>query len=568
LKWNKQTRRTKMSEKVYGIDLGTTYSCLAGFDEFGKVTVFENDQMETTTPSVVWFEGRNVTVGSVAKEQAGNNPDVVVSAIKRRMGTDEEVLQSGKKLRPEMVSALILKKLVKDAAEAGEHVHRVVITCPAYIGVAQREATKVAGELAGLEVLSIINEPSAAAFSYGFEKGSLEGKNALVFDLGGGTFDATVIRIGKEIEVVATGGDSYLGGQDWDEAIGHYFIERFCEETGYDREKADNDAGFLAFAKSCAEKHKRLLSGAKKTRVSFERYGKHCNFDFTRDEFDAKTSGLLLNAVMATRQVLDEAEIKDSSFNRARMEILMVGGSTKMPQVAEALEREFGIKPKSYRPDEAIARGAVLYARQFAVIDSIERRGGNPNDLFLGGDTSSQDMVDLFLGGSSEQELFLSGAKDGFRRITNVSSKGFGVRYYASQDDNDGYVVNVIPKNEVLPFSPKDGRGESKSHTLVDNQTGVKFELYENEKMSVGQHIELDDCSLIGEMHLTGLPSGRPAGQPCTVFMELDKEGILHAWGFDDSTGSRCDVTIKTAGVLPREEVYDAKSTVDWFKIQ
>lgn len=557
-----------MSEKVYGIDLGTTYSCLAGFDEYGKVTVFENDMMETTTPSVVWFDGRNVTVGSVAKEQAGNNPDVVVSAIKRSMGTDESVVQSGRRLRPEMVSALILKKLVKDAAAAGENVRRVVITCPAYFGVAQREATKNAGELAGLEVLSIINEPSAAAFSYGLEKGSLEGKMALVFDLGGGTFDATVIRIGKEIEVVATGGDSYLGGQDWDEAIGHYFIERFCEEVGYDRMKADADAAFLAFAKSQAEKHKRILSGAKKTRVAFERYGKHCSFEFTRDEFDARTSGLLLNAIMATKQVLGEAEAKDPSFSRSSMEILMVGGSTKMPQVAEALKREFGMEPKSYRPDESVARGAVLYARQFAVVKRIEDCGGDPDDLFLGGESSPQGVADLFLGGEAEEELFLSGSKDGFRKLTNVSSKSFGVRYYASRDDDVGYVVNVIPKNVVLPFQPKNGAGESSSQTLADGQTCVKFEIYEDENMSVGEHIEIDTCSLIGEMRLTGLPPGRPAGQDCTVFMELDSEGLLHAWGIDDSTGRRCDVTIKTEGVLSQAELDDAKATVDWFVVQ
>ena len=562
-------RRRKMSEKVYGIDLGTTYSCLAGFDEFGKVTVFENDQMETTTPSVVWFEGRNATVGSVAKEQAGNNPDVVVSAVKRRMGTDEEVLQSGKKLRPEMVSALILKKLVKDAAVAGEHVHRVVITCPAYFGVAEREATKRAGELAGLEVLSIINEPSAAAFSYGIEKGSLEGKAALVFDLGGGTFDATVIRIGKEIDVVATGGDSHLGGQDWDETIGRYFIERFCEETGYDRGRADEDAAFLAFAKTLAEKHKRMLTGATKVKVALERYGKRCTFDFTRDDFDQKTVGLLQNAILATKQVLDEAEQKDPSFSRSRMEVLMVGGSTFMPQVAEALTREFGVVPKSYRPNESVARGAVLYARQMAISKRIEERGGNPDDLFLGGDSSNSDMADLFIGGDVERDLFLGGAKDGgFRVMHNVTSKSFGVWYVSSIEDKVGFVSNVISKNEKLPFRPGNGRGESVSHTLVDNQTGVRFKIYENDDISVGSRIDVDFCRYIGEMSLTGLPPGRPAGQECIVYMELDKEGLLHAWGIDSETKKRCDATFRTEGVISQEEVADAKAVVDWFRVQ
>lgn len=558
-----------MSGKVYGIDLGTTYSCIAGFDEFGKVVVYENDIMETTTPSVVWFEGRNATVGSVAKEQAESDPGSVVSAVKRLMGSDEKVVRSGKTLRPEMVSALILKKLVKDAAQHGQDVRRAVITCPAYFGAAEREATKMAGELAGLEVLSIVNEPSAAAFSYGIEKGSLQGKAALVFDLGGGTFDATVVRIGsRDIEVIATGGDSYLGGQDWDETVGRYFIERFCDETGFDRGSADADEAFLAFAKSLAEKNKRILSGMSKVKVSFERHGRRCSFEFTRDDFDARTSGLLQNAVLATKRVLDDAESKDPSFSRTNMEILMVGGSTFMPQVAEALRAEFGIEPKSYRPNESVARGAALYARQLAIAGRIESAGGNPDDLFLGGDDALSGVADLFLGAGTDEDLFLSGAKDGFRKLSNVVSKSFGVRYFDSEEDRRGYVKNVIPKNTPLPFKPGNGLGESVCYTLSYNQTVTRFQIYENEDASMEKRIDLDLCSNVCEMKLTGLPPGRPAGQKCIVCMELDAEGILHAWGVECATGKRCDVEKKTANILSREEAGDAKSVVDWFVVQ
>ena len=551
-----------MNEKVYGIDLGTTYSCLAGFDEHGKVVVFDNDQMEPTTPSVVWFSGRTATVGSPAKEQAPVHPEAVVSAIKRKMGTDEATVQSGKSLRPEMVSALILKKLIKDARSNGENVRKVVITCPAYFGVAQREATKRAGELAGLEVLSIVNEPSAAAFSYGLEQESLDGKTALVFDLGGGTFDATVIRIGREINVVATGGDSFLGGRDWDEAIARYFIERFCEETGYDRALADSDKGFLAEMTALAEKRKRQLTNATKAKVAIEQYGRMCSFEFTRDEFDAKTAGLLQSAILATRKVLEDAERKDGGFNRAGMEILMVGGSTLMPQVAAALELEFGVKPKSYQPHEAVARGAALYARQALAMKNIEARGGNPDDLFLGGDVGARRRGgDLFLGGDV-------GGEKQFVKIVNVTSKGFGIHYYDSDKDNIGFISNIVPKNADIPFQPHDGLGESHALTMMQNQTACKFEIWENEEMSVDERIDIDICAKIGEMMLTGLPSGRPPGQECTVFMEIDREGLLHAWGVHNETGRRCDVSIKTEHVLSREEVSDARAVVDWFEVE
>ena len=547
-----------MSDKVYGIDLGTTYSCVAGFDDYGKVVVFDNDQMEPTTPSVVWFEGRTATVGAPAKEQAAHHPDSVVSAIKRKMGTDEITMQSGKKLRPEMISALILKKLVKDAKANGENVQKVVITCPAYFGESERNATKRAGEMAGLDVLSIVNEPTAAAFSYSLEQTSLDGKTVLVFDLGGGTFDATVIHVGSEIKVVATGGDSYLGGRDWDETIAKYFIEKFCDETGYDRKQAGSDEGFMAEMMTLAEKRKRQLTNATKVMVSFEHYGHHCSFEFTRNDFDSKTAGLMQSAIIATRQVIDEAKQKEFGFCTDEMEILMVGGSTLMPQVGVALEREFGVLPKSYQPHEAVARGAALYARQVLAVKKIEAQGGNPDDLFLGGSVgNSNGYSDLFLGG------------DCFKKITNVTSKSFGIRYYESAQDKIGYIVNVIPKNTEVPFTPQFGIGESHSHTLSFGQTIVKFEVWENEEMSIGEHIDINMGSKIGEMELRGLPANQPPGQKCTIFMELSHEGLLHVWGIHNDTGKRCDVTITTDRVLSAADAKgEAKTIVDWFKVE
>lgn len=554
-----------MAKRIYGIDLGTTYSCVAGFDENGRAVVYRNDEGEATTPSVVWFEGRTATVGSVAKEQAAHEPGAVVSAIKREMGTEKEIVQSQKRLRPEMVSALILKKLVQDVQSAtGEEVEDVVITCPAYFGEAEREATRCAGKLAGLNVLSIIDEPSAAAFSYGLERSSTNETLALVFDLGGGTFDVTIIRIGKEIKVVATDGDRRLGGRDWDRVVASYFIERYCEQTGKDRDSFGEDSKLFAQMMVLAEKYKRLLSNVQKVKVSFEYDGEFCSFDFTRDDFDAKTAGLLETALDKTRKVL-----RDTGMDGRDMTFLMVGGSTYMPQVANALKRVFKCEPRSYSPDEAVARGAALYARQMSITRAIEKAGGDPDDLFLSGNIKER-VEELVLSGDIRDEgLLLMGAKGGLRRITSVCSKSYGIKYVRDKDDDIGYVVNLISKNTALPFSPngQEGPGVGHSYTVSDNQTGCSFKVYENDELSRDEHIDIDLCSYLGEMKLTGLPEGRKAGQPLTEFMELDAEGLLHAWGIDDSTGKRCDVTIQIKGVLGRDKMASAQEIVDWFRV-
>ena len=306
-----------------------------------------------------------------------------------------------------------------------------------------------------------------------------------------------------------------------------------------------------------AEKRKRQLTKAQKVKVAIEKYGRTCSFEFTRDEFDAQTSGSLESAISATKTVLVEAREKDRTFRQEDMEILMVGGSTLMPQVAVALEREFGIVPKSYQPHEAVARGAALFARQMQAVEKVRARGGNPDDLFIGGEVRS----DPYGAGESQEK---------FKKIRNVTSKSYGIRYYASQTDETGYIINHIPKNTEIPFKPREdgGVGEGHSHTLFPNQTAVKFEVYENEDVSLHKHLDLDYCNRLGEMTLTGLPGGRPPGQPCTVFMELSDEGLLHAWGIHDETGRRCDVTIKTEGVMSEDEIEDNQTIVDWFEVE
>lgn len=539
-----------MNEKVYGIDLGTTYSCVAGFDENGKVEVFENDIMESTTPSVVWFhDGNKATVGAIAKEQIAVEPTSVVSAIKREMGSNYSIKQLGKEFKPEMVSALILKKLVKDAELSRFPKPKVVITVPAYFGINEREATKNAGVLAGLDVLALIDEPSAAAISYGMEQEKLDGKNVLVYDLGGGTFDVTIINISHEIKVIATEGDSRLGGRDWDEAIANYFIKRFCKEKGYDKESISKDKSFYAQIMAVAEKIKRQLSFKTNTKVAFkyDKLGESISFEFSREDFNSITEGLLYSTITLVEKALEKAREKDSTFSTSDMEILMVGGSTLMPQVAEMLEKKFYKKPKSYKPHEAVARGAAFYALQVNKVKETTEKGGNIDELFLGGDVSKNNQ---------SEDLSLGGEK--FIRVKPVTSKSYGIKHFKSASDEKGYVMNVILKNTQIPFKPNEDSGEGirKCLTICENQTGVRFELYENEDTTFMKELDIEDdfCTKKGEMNLA-LPPNMPANEPLTVFMELSEDGLLHVWGIHDRTRNMCEVSIQTENILSQEEI-------------
>lgn len=537
----------EMAEKVYGIDLGTTYSCLAGFDTNGRVMVFDNDLMEPTTPSVVYFSGRKAVVGTPAKEQAAATPGEVVQDIKREMGTANERMQSGKRLRPEMVSALVLRKLAQDGGiYDGRTKPAVVITCPAYFGDPERKATRTAGELAGLDVKSVINEPTAAAISYGMEQTSLDGKVVLVFDLGGGTFDATVLRIGKRIETIATGGDSMLGGRDWDKLVAGHFMKRFAEETGVDPGTLERDAVFVAEMEALAEKRKRDLSGTDKVRVSIERKGKMCHFEFTRAEFDSLTAGKLESAILGAKDGVTKAREKDSRLLREGMEVLMVGGSTLMPQVAEALRAAFGVEPKSYRPHEAVARGAAWYAKR----------------------RQAESAGALYLGGKGGDNLHLPGKSGALPPpIEDVTSKSYGVKFVHSQWDQTGFVCNLIAKNTKVPCDRS-----RPSSTVRDWQTGVTYDIYEDDEAMEGGELSPKEedgvCVKIGTMELSGLTPRMAGKTTAQVYMALNPEGILHAWAIEDQTGKRCEVTIQTENAMTARDIEDAQDVVDWFKVE
>ena len=347
-----------MAKYVLGIDLGTTYSCMAYVDETGRATVIKNYEGDYITPSVVSFrESNKISVGKTAKEEAIIYPESTVQLVKTLMGKSEVAISyEGKTYSPIEVSSYILKKLVEDASkELDTEVKDVVITVPAYFGSAEREATKIAGDVAGLNVLEILPEPVAAAMYYGYTREQDE-KTILVFDLGGGTFDVTIINISSEkIEVVCADGSNELGGKDWDEAIMNYVANEFSSQTGFDGEF---DAYALQDMRLKAEKAKQQLSSREETRILPDVAGIRSNISLSRETFDEITSTLLDITIDKTDEAIAVAKEKGYNID----EILLVGGSTRMPQVRKALVDKYNIEPKISEPNEVVAKGAAIHA--------------------------------------------------------------------------------------------------------------------------------------------------------------------------------------------------------------
>ena len=356
-------------ETIFGIDLGTTYSCIAYVDEYGKAVVVTNKEYKLTTPSVVLFDGGNRVVGDEAKNTAILYPDRVVEMVKRHMGEDGwSYYYEGKDYSAEEISSYILRKLASDAEEKlGMTVKDVVITCPAYFGIKEREATAQAGSIAGLNVCEVINEPTAAAITYGLQ--NEQDQVVLVYNLGGGTFDVTVIKIkAGAITVVATGGDHQLGGRDWDEAIVNYLSQEWQSQTGSAEEPISSPETLQELWQK-AEMAKYALTTRQETKVSVSHAGIAAGVNITREKFEELTAHLLDRTMMFVRFTMDEARSKGySQINQ----ILLVGGSTKMPQVAQRLEQEFGLPYKSFEPDEAVAKGAAIYGQKLRIDGKIQ----------------------------------------------------------------------------------------------------------------------------------------------------------------------------------------------------
>jgi len=545
-----------MAKYVFGIDLGTTYSCIARVDDTGRPEIIKNREGENITPSVVQFDGDTVIVGDTAKEEAVLHPETTAMLVKTLMGkTDFAISYNGKDRSPEEVSSYILKKLVEDASEQlGVEVKDVVITCPAYFGTAEREATKKAGEIAKLNVLEIISEPTAAALYYGCAKEQNE-KTILVYDLGGGTFDVTIMRITSDtIEVICSDGDHDLGGKNWDEVLIRYLADQFIEKVG---EKVEFDDYAAQDLRLKAEEMKKQLTSKNQASKPLDVSGKKQKILITREEFDKITSTLLENTIDKTKDAIEVARKK--GYGNID-EILLVGGSTRMPQVKEALSKEFGDSEiKILEPDEAVAKGAAIHAVNVYINnqekikgkswinDDEETKNLNPNDYK---DKLAVSPSQMSFGGKA-------------REIIIAATKSFATKVIVDSEARILKCYNMIIKNDPMP---KGVIKVSKVfYTVCDNQEIVSIGVYENDFMD--EYFEPDEDLKIGEAELE-MPRNLPKGSPIEVTFKLNKEGILEMRGLDQTGNREVNIRLETKGVMPEEKLEEIKKRVQAISLQ
>jgi molecular chaperone DnaK len=510
--------------KIIGIDLGTTNSCVAVIEN-GKSKVIENSEGARTTPSIVAYTPDEIIVGASAKRQAVTNPKNTIYASKRLIGRkfkeqavqkdldlmpyeiyensngDAWVKAQGKELAPPQISAEVLRKMKQTAEDyLGHEVTQAVITVPAYFNDSQRQATKDAGKIAGLEVLRIINEPTAAALAYGVDKNDKADRKIAVYDLGGGTFDVSIIEIAnvdgdKQIEVLSTNGDTFLGGEDFDQRIMDFLVDEFKKDQGIDLSK---DMLALQRLKDAAEKAKIELSSSAQTDVNLpyitaDSTGpKHMNIKITRSKLEQLVDELITRSLEPCRIALKDAGVSASDID----EVILVGGQTRMPKVQEEVEKLFGKQPrKDVNPDEAVAVGAAI---QGAVL------GGDRNDVLL------LDVTPLSLG---------------------IETMG-------------GVMSKIIQKNTTIPT-----KGQQTFSTAEDNQPAVDIKVFQGERELVQYN------KLLGEFKLDGIAPARRGQPQVEVTFDIDANGIMHISAKDKSTGKENKITIKSNSGLSEAEI-------------
>lgn len=543
--------------KVYGIDLGTTYSCIAHVDKHGKPTVVANAEGDLTTPSAVYFETmENIVVGTAAKEIAEVYPNQVVSTVKRVMGhSDWKFEYEGTVYTPQDISAFIIKKVVKDAEETtGDKITDVVITVPAYFGVNEKEATKQAGQIAGLNVLYVIPEPTAAAISYGVEQS--KDQVVLVYDLGGGTFDITVIEIKDgNITVISTGGNHALGGRDWDEALAGYFAEEFAESTGCSVDDIMEDAEAWQEFLNIAEASKKALSTREKVtqRINFD--GDKETIEISRNKFNEITANLIGETISKTDELLQTASEK--GYDKID-KLLLVGGSTYMPQVRSKLEENFDLDIQVHDPNQSVAKGAALYGYKEYLIGEISGEIGS-DDIEDATPEERKEAVERLSGrtGQTVEEI----EKQIQTKIINVTSKSFGIVVISKNDEQ--LVRNMIMVDDQVPVSITQSFS-----TYEDDQDGILIQCMENVVRNGidDELLALDTSTEIGNAELK-FPYKLPKNSPIKITFNLAADGLLSIKAQDLTTKTDFEVEFVTEGILTKEEIEEKKSHANAIKV-
>ncbi len=543
-----------MANRVYGIDLGTTYSAISFINDSNKAETIRNSDNEQITPSVVFFESpENIVVGKIAKESAKSDPEQVVDFVKRQMGTDWTFAYEGRDYKPEEISSYILKRLVGDARKTeGHDVKDVVITCPAYFGDGERNATRQAGEIAGLNVIAILDEPAAAALHYAFRDGMTnEGGNrtAIVYDLGGGTFDVTVVSIeDNNVRIVCTDGDHRLGGKDWDDRIVKDLMSDLENELGESSENCNWDDPETSYdLRFSAENAKKTLTNRETAKVRVTCDAGRVNVDYTRERFEQSTSDLLERTVEFTRNVLNLA--KEKGVDRID-DFLLVGGSTRMPMVEARIRREFeaelGCAPQSFDVDEAVAKGAAWfgYCQTIKVLlDDKAKESGKESFEELSEEEKKDVAADVAAEQGVSDEYLLEA---GNTNITTVATKSYGIR---AVKGGTPVVHNMILRQTATPvvttkiFGTQDAGAEL-----------IQLRVFSGNDSA--EDVPLEQCEELGVADLN-LPPGLPARTPVEVVFELSPEGALKISG--TAAGSEVRAEFKAETGMSAEEVREAK---------
>jgi molecular chaperone DnaK (HSP70) len=532
-------------KKVFGIDLGTTYSAVAYIDDFDRAVIVKNDINEPTTPSAVYFESKeNTVVGVEAKNMAEIEPENVVQFVKQFMGRKDEFLfeYDGKSYAPEEISALILKGLVDKAQQNLEmKITDVVITVPAYFDDGQRVATRNAGIMAGLNVLDIVNEPIAAALAYGMQAGGqAKDEVILVYDLGGGTFDVSVINVDKEgVKILVTGGKHDLGGKNWDDRLITYLASKFEEENGVN---PLTDPFAHQELRTKGEIAKKTLSVRTKVPFTFAFAGFKWRLELEREKFEEITADLMDLTIKVTHETLDELQAKTGQRHIDRF--FLVGGSSRMPMVKERVDKEFGTNSETYDPDECVAKGAAIWAVKRKIEGLAEQVGYNPQ-TGEGNQAAFKKALDKEIQTVRNKDYYLAlpGKSGG-----NVSSHTYGLLAY---DGETPLVVPLLTKNTEIPFTYESG--DRQFGTAVANQATIELVLMEAD----GDSLDPALCKEIGRGTVE-LPRGVPKGSEVKIWFNYLDNGTMSLKAQEVSTNRECEVKLTRVGVMDAEEVEQA----------